>query len=998
MRPYTLLLYVLIWLGLPLAMAVPAHGQIKRLSLDKAQTHWAFRPIAHPTPPDVSSKDPLTNPIDRFVLTRLKEKGLSFSPPANRQTLIRRVSYDLTGLPPTPAEVATFVGDSSAKAYENLVDRLLASPRYGQRWGRHWLDVARYSDTMGYLTGNRDTRYAFSYTYRDYVIEAFNKDLPYNRFILEQLAADQLELGKDKKPLAAMGFLTVGRRFIGNIHNITDDRIDVVSRGLIGLTLSCARCHDHKYDPLNMADYYGWYGIMRSSHEPKILPVIDTPTPGPAYEKFKKELAKRENDLTKYRQGRHKLIVNEVRSRAGDYLLYVARTSTNHKTGTVAKAGKRGAFRRRMVDRWAGYLSHTRKTKDPVFSLWHMLIQLPAKNFAATAKQRLTRPEIQKLNPNPLVLAALQAKPIKSIAHVAEVYGKLLEDAHAKWKKEGKNKKALANPRQEQLRQALYGPRSPTTITFDQAQHMLDQGEGNQAKKLSNKITAQMISAGSPPRAMVMADNKTPFEPRIFARGNTGRPEAKVPRRFVRVLEMVDGGKAFAQGSGRLELAQAVVHPNNPLTTRVLVNRVWSWHFGKGLVHTLSDFGSRAEPPSHPQLLDWLARDFMAKSWSVKKLNRLMVLSKTYRQSSIARTDGMTKDPINRLFWRMNRQRISFEQMHDALLLVAGRLDEKHGGRSINLFKKPYTTRRAVYGLIDRQKLAPTLRIFDFANPDASVAHRPNTTVPQQALYMMNGNFVMEQAAKVLQRPEIQKANPTQRVDRLYRTLFGRAPTSEESATALAFVASPPPPAKTVAAPIWDYGYARHDAKNKKLRDFRAMPYFGANKYQGSSRFPDPKLQYLLLTATGGHVGVDQSHVAVRRWTSPITGSIRIEGTIGHKEKRGDGVRATIFASRGGQLGQWVAHNDRTSTTVAHYKVTQGETICFSADARKEHSFDSFDWAPIIKQIGPGDKRIKTWSAGAQFTGPVGKPATPPKLWAIYIQALLQTNEFVFVD
>jgi mono/diheme cytochrome c family protein len=588
--------------------------------------HWAFQPVKNPAPPALKHPQGVRNPIDAFICQGLEARGLPPSPQANRRTLIRRATFDLIGLPPTPEEVTAFENDPDPAAYVHLIDRLLASPRYGERWGRHWLDVARYADSKGYVF-TEERRYPYAYTYRDYVIRAFNEDLPYDQFIVHQLAADLLPLGEDKRPLAALGFLTLGRRFLNNPHDIIDDRIDVTMRGLQGMTVACARCHDHKFDPIPIRDYYSLYGVFASSHEPKDLPLLGAPAQTDAYHKFDAELKKREQVVAEYRQKHQK--------------------------------------------------------------------ELDGKN-------RLFEDELRELQ-------------------------KKVDE----WK--------------------VMGP-------------------------------------GSPPRAMVLNDNPSPMMPHVFLRGNPGNRGEQVPRQF---LEVVAGTqrKPFMQGSGRLELARAIANKDNPLTARVMVNRIWMLHFGNGLVRTPGDFGLRGEAPTHPELLDYLAHTFMDQGWSVKKLHRLIMLSATYQQSSEDNPSGRSADLDNRLLWKMNRRRLELEPLRDSLLNVAGRLDLTMGGPPVDIVTRPFSRRRTVYGFIDRQNLPGLFRTFDFASPDASTQQRHMTTVPQQALFLMNSPFVVEQARAFVKRADVTAlAKDEARIDRLHRLAYGRPAEAEEIAFGMKFL------------------------------------------------------------------------------------------------------------------------------------------------------------------------------------------------------------------
>jgi cytochrome c553 len=602
-------------------------GDAKPLSVAEVRAkHWSFKPVKKPDIPKVDNAAWIKTPVDAFVLAKLQENKLAPAPAADKRTLIRRATFDLIGLPPTPDEVAAFEADNSPDAYDKLIDRLLASPHYGERWGRHWLDVARYADTKGYAF-TEERRFPYSYTYRDYVIRALNDDLPYDEFILQQLAADLLPQGEDKRPLAALGYLTLGRRFLNNQQDIIDDRIDVTMRGLQAMTVACARCHDHKFDPIPQKDYYSLYGVFDSCVEPKELPLLGEPEPTPVYQAFAEELKKREDVVAKFHE--------------------------DHKDELKAR---------------------NRKFRDE--------------------------------------LAALQKK-------VDE------------WK--------------------VTGP-------------------------------------GSPPRAMILQDLPTPREPHVLLRGNPNNRGEAVPRQYLQVLAG-DKREPFKQGSGRLELARAIASKDNPLTARVTVNRIWLHHFGKGLVRTPSDFGLRGDPPTHPELLDWLAVTFLEEGWSIKKMHKLIMLSNTYQQSSDGDTKTTAADPENRWLGRMNRQRLDFEAMRDSLLAVAGRLDPAMGGPAVDITQAPFATRRTVYGFIDRQNLPGMFRSFDFASPDASSPQRFTTTVPQQALFLMNSPFVIEQAKHFAARPDVTALTKAEeKIDRMHRLAYGRAAEPDEVARGLKFI------------------------------------------------------------------------------------------------------------------------------------------------------------------------------------------------------------------
>jgi hypothetical protein len=608
------------WVRLGAVWPENGSAAIKSGAVAGWKTHWAFQPVRKPPVPKVKNAAWVRTPVDAFILAKLDSEELAPNPAADRRTLLRRAKFDLLGLPPTAEEIATFEADTAGDAFAKMVDRYLASPHYGERWARHWLDVARYADTKGYVF-NEERRYAYAYAYRDYVIKAFNGDLAYDQFLVQQIAADRLVAHGLAEPAcqAAMGYLTLGRRFLNNVPDIIDDRIDVLSRGLMGLTVSCARCHDHKYDPIPSRDYYSLYGVFASSMEPKDLPLIAEPERTKEYLAFESKVSELESEVARYKEAN---------------------------------------------------------------------------------KQELTK---------------------------------------------GNRK----------FRDGL--------------------------RALQSKVDAfQASSPAAPARAMILRDKPQPVQQRVFLRGNPNNLGLDVPRQF---LGMIAGEHAqpFTDGSGRLELARAIVDSSNPLTARVLVNRLWLHLFGQGLVTTPSDFGLRADPPSHPELLDYLAARFMEDGWSIKKMLRLLVLSNTYRISSAPQAAAAQVDPENRWLARMNRKRLEFEALRDALLACAGRLDPKMYGPPVDITTSPFNGRRTLYGFIDRQNLPGLFRTFDFASPDATSPQRYLTTVPQQALFLLNSPFVQEQAKALVHRPEMATAHETPaKIQILYRLVYGRGADSAE--------------------------------------------------------------------------------------------------------------------------------------------------------------------------------------------------------------------------
>lgn len=552
----------------------PAEARIaKWADVTAARQTWTFQePRPQPTPPVRDLTWPRTA-IDSFVLARLEAAGLAPSPPADRRTWVRRVTFDLTGLPPTPGEVEAFVNDTAPGATARVVERLLASPHFGERWARLWLDVARYAEDQAHIVGNnRSLFYPNAYLYRDWVIKAFNDDLPYDRFLKLQLAADLVE-PKDPADLPALGFLGLGPKYYGRnspavMADEWEDKVDTVGRGLLGLTVACARCHDHKFDPIPTDDYYALAGV-----------------------------------------------------------------------------------------------------------------------FAGT--KMFNRP----LDP------------------------------------------------------------------------------------------AKTGEAGKPADAMHVVAEGKPADLNVAIRGDVSNKGPVAPRHFLRVL-CAGEPERFRDGSGRRELAEAIADPHNPLTARVMVNRVWAQFFGRGIVGTPSNFGALGEPPTHPELLDDLAARFVANSWSLKWLMREIALSATYAQASD--TPPSAADPENRLLGRIPRRRLSVEAWRDSLLSAAGRLDIVVGGKSIDP-QDPKETRRTVYSTVSRLELNRMLLLFDFPDPNATADKRAETTTPLQKMFVLNSPFVVSQAAALAERLGV-APDDGRRIDRAYRLLYGRPPDESEIKLGLAFL------------------------------------------------------------------------------------------------------------------------------------------------------------------------------------------------------------------
>ncbi len=996
--------------------------------------HWAFQPPKEPAVPKVKDKRWPHTPVDSFILAKLEANGSKPSPPADKRTLIRRASYDLIGLPPTQSEVDAFVADTSDEAFARVLDRLLASPRYGERWGRYWLDVARYSDTKGYVYAREERFWVHAHAYRDWVIRAVNDDLPYDRFLLLQLAADQAA-PDDLAAQAAMGFLTIGRRFLGVTHDVIDDRIDAVSRGMLGLTVACARCHDHKYDPIPTADYYSLYGVFHNSVE-KFICLDPSPSRTDAYAAFEKEYQARAKKLADSMLAEREKAASRVRARTGEYLVAQLDLSRFPEEGFDQILTDKDLIPA-SVRRWRDFLQQRGARFDPIFQPWHALRQLPAGQFEKRAQSildGLNRSSGPKLNP--LVVAAFSIAPT-SMDEVSARYGKLFSEVEKSWKELSKSATnpvqsatALPDPAAEELRLILFGSDSPCVVPdtgIVNNEQFFETGVCEALWKLQGEVDRWLIrTPAAPPHALVLNDAAPEPNPHTFKRGNPATKGDEVPRQFLASLAGPQR-KPFSHGSGRLELAQAIASPQNPLTARVAVNRVWLHHFGTGLVRTPSDFGRRAETPSHPELLDWLALRFIADGWSLKKLHRLIMTSAVYQQAGdeARNTEGGTRshndatrphavvpssefrvpsstDPENRLLSSFPRQRLDFEALRDSLLFVSGELDTRMGGKPIELFKPPFSARRTVYGLVDRQFVPATLRVFDFANPDMHNPQRAATTVPQQSLYLLNSPFAAERARALALRTDVASlTRADDRIRALYRIIYQRESTPAQLASALAFLAisenEPTVPQSKPLPTAWQYGFGEVDEAAGRVKNFTPLPYFTGDAWQGGADWPDSKLGWVRLTADGGHAGNDLQHAAVRRWIAPVSGTISITGNVWHEFAQGDGIRAFVASTRHGMLGSWTLHNSQADTGFASVTVEKGDTLDFVVDFRANLNSDEFKWAPVLKIIEAAGE-VTEWNAKKDFTGPPPAPLRPLTPLERYAQVLLLANEFIFVD
>ena len=813
-----------------------ASGAIKaKLSglTDNARSHWAFQPVKKPAVPENKQQSWCKTPVDAFVLHDLEANGMVPNKPATKEALIRRAYYDVIGLPPTPYEVADFLKDNTPGAFAKVVDKLLASPHYGERWGRHWLDTARYSDTIG---GDRnankttDYRYANAWTYRDYVIKSLNDDKPYDQFIVEQLAADQIPgIKPDDSRLAALGFLTVGERF-KNKNDIINDRIDVVGKGLLGLTVSCARCHDHMFDPIPTKDYYALHGVFSSIYEPDNQPVLASKVTPQQLADFQTKYS----GIMKEMQGRYFDTV-------GDYMgQFFNKPEAHLEAALSGQRGKAGGAKNGEAEKRRNELIRTEKLDDQFVQLMQRAVVKnptvfgPLAQIARTDSFQLSDLErmsqqgrragpkpggkaAEKLGdkgekmmemareeashgPNKYVVEALTKNPPHNLAEAIKVYGDLFRSLQPQTKGFIAAMKAATSGTvsgyDDDLIDVLRGPfdiEPAPLLTKD----IIETAQVTWPNKISGKARLnfgelnllEISHAGSPAKAMVVADKPRPENSPVFIRGEALSKGAVEPRHFLEILSPGQKPAPFTQGSGRLDLATAIADKTNPLTPRVAVNRIWMHHFGEGLVTTPDDLGVQSGKPSHPELMDYLAAKFVEFGWSMKQLHKVIMLSAVYQQSTDTNPAYETKDPENKFLWRANVRRLDFESTRDSLLVFTGQLDRTIGGKSVNLTDEPYSNRRSVYGYIDRGNLPELMQSFDFSDPDMPNSKRTTTVVPQQALFLMNGSMAVDVARKLIARPEIAKTpDNDEKVRWLYRIMFQRLPRPDELAMARDFL------------------------------------------------------------------------------------------------------------------------------------------------------------------------------------------------------------------
>jgi cytochrome c553 len=763
---------------------------------DEDKQFWSFRPIRKPPLPEVKGMEWVRQALDAFVLQRLESEGLEPVLEADRRTYIRRAYFDLIGLPPSEAEISDFVSDVRADAYEVLIDRLLASPQYGERWSRHWLDIARYGEDQAHTFQARS--YPSGFRYRDWIIHSLNRDLPIDDFLVRQIAGDLLPGDDRQEHLPALGYFSLGPVYYADAGcapkakaDEYDDRIDTLTRGMLGLTVSCARCHDHKFDPITMHDYYALAGIFASTDyvEEPLVPSEQVT----AYDNAQAAIKGAEQELKDAEASLARQLGESFVPHTADYMLAVLDVLTRRRTDPTYKLSTSvdgTELHEVVLERWLQFLNSDNAKGLPTLKAWYACVEGKVGNERrASGCDDPMAIRSAALELQTKLLDAVKTRQESDAAYREQqaivknaATDKVNSDAAKKVIKQ-----ELPADVASLLANFIDNANAPFALPQDKQNKLLSEESRQKLGDKKQAIDAMKKAAPAKyPVAHSLKEGKLGNQ-KIHLRGNVNDLGEETPRRFLEVLSP-SVPRNFQQGSGRLDLAEAIANPENPLTARVFVNRIWQHHFGRGIVATPSNFGLLGVPPTHPELLDYLAASFIESGWSLKQLHRQIMLSATYRLDSRGHFKNNEADPENRLLWRMNRRRLDIESWRDAILVVTGNLESFIGGPSFNLGDRN-VRRRTVYAAVSRHELNPVLRLFDFPDPNLTSERRSMTTVPMQQLFVLNSDFMVDQSRALASR--ISKEKVTQldaQVGQLYRWLFGRVPTDHELSVGVAFL------------------------------------------------------------------------------------------------------------------------------------------------------------------------------------------------------------------
>ncbi|MDA1014763.1 MAG: DUF1553 domain-containing protein [Planctomycetota bacterium] len=785
------------------------------IDMEAGRNHWSYRPLKRPPIPQ--TRLTADSPIDAFLLARLASHELQQNAVADREVLVRRLYFDLTGLPPTPDQIAEFVNDTAPDAYIRLVDRLMASPRFGERWGRQWLDVVRYAESITL----RGFVFPEAWRYRDYVIDAFNADRPFDRFVREQIAGDLLpaeSLEERQRNLIATTFLTMGNNNLedqdkGKLRmDVVDEQLETIGRGFLAQTIGCARCHDHKFDPIPTSDYYALAGILRNTKtliHANVSKWIELPLPMEADREL--EFKKYETEVALI-QGRIKQLKAKVK---GGKPSAASPLPLDQVPGVVvddAQARLTGVWNVSQFTKTyvgSGYRHDSGQPKGENTAVF-------APMLAADGEYEVRFAYTPGTNRSPAVPITVNSEAGEKTVTVNQRNSPPIDDRFIslgtyRFKQADKPTVTVTNTGTTdvviidavqflpiELAKAKPTTKKPTgKKPSAKVSDKSDAIRKQELQQLEKELKALTQQAPSRPMCMSVQEEDKIEDVKIHIRGNVHNLGPLAPRGFLQVADFESHPTLSSKQSGRRELGDWIADRRNPLTSRVLANRLWLWLFGSGLVRTPDNFGTTGQTPSHPELLDYLASRLLEQDWSVKNVLREIVLSRAYRLSSGPNPRGLVVDPENRLLWRMNRRRLTAENLLDSMLAINGQLKSEFGGSMIrantsNDYDYSHAgNRRAVYWPVFRNSLPDIFDVFDFANPSMVVGRRDISNSAPQALFMMNNPWVLEQAQFAANKfLGDRQLDDHQRLHTVFLATLGRHPSPNELAATLAFVES----------------------------------------------------------------------------------------------------------------------------------------------------------------------------------------------------------------